>query len=40
MPREPKLRMEETVNHKALDAIGSPEVECQYWQADDGELLS
>ena len=40
MPWEPKPRMEETVNDTALDAIGSPEVECQYWQAADGEPLN
>ena len=30
LPWEPKPRMKETVNDMALNAIGSPEVECQY----------
>ena len=40
MPWEPKPRMEETMNDTALQSIGSPEVECQYWQAADGEPLN
>ena len=40
MPWEPKPRMEETVNNTALDVNGSPEGECQYSQAADGEPLN
>ena len=36
---QPKPRMEETVNNTALHAVWSPEVECQYLQAADGEPL-
>ena len=40
MPLEPERRMEETVNDTVLDAIASPKVECQYWQAADREPLN
>ena len=40
MPLEPKPRMDKAVDDTALDVIGSPEVQCQHWQAADGMPLN